>query len=95
MVNPAPEYLERGNTFVVRFLLRSILIKPDHLTDRQKEIMDIISSRNTVNASEILSLLSDNPAERTLRDDLTKLKKLGLIETTSKGRGAVWRLLDG
>ena len=89
---PAPEYLERANTFVVRFLLRPIPIIPDNLTNRQKEVIDIVSSKNTVSASEILSALSDNPAERTLRDDLAKLKKLNLIDTTGKGRGAVWHL---
>lgn len=91
---PAPEYLERANTFVVRFLPRPIPIKLDHLTDRQNEIINIVSSKNTVSASEILSSLSDHPAERTLRDDLAKLKKLGLIETTGKGPGAVWHLVQ-
>jgi len=91
---PEPDYLERGNTFVVRFLPRAIIAKPDTLTDRQKEIIDILSSQKTVSAGEILNSLSDNPADRTLRDDLAKLKKLGLIETKGKGRGAVWLLVQ-
>jgi len=61
-------------------------------TTEDPEIFDILSSQKAVSAGQILNSLSDNPADRTLRDDLAKLKKLGLIETTGKGRGVVWFL---
>ncbi len=46
-------------------------------------VIDILSFQGIVKAAEILNTLSDNPAERTLRDDLTKLKKLVRITLMS------------
>lgn len=90
----APEYVERANTFVVKFLSQAATQQLMTLTTRQQQIFDMISSKQIVTAGEILKLLPDHPAERTLRDDLAKLKKLGMIETQGKGRGANWYLVQ-
>jgi len=91
---PEPEYIERGNTFVVCFLQTHPLPHTTtELTSRQTEIIKILSEKENISASLILASLSDTLAERTLRDDLTKLKKLGLIKSSGKGRGTVWSLM--
>lgn len=41
------------------------------------------------------SRLSAPPADRTLRDDLLHLKRLGLVGSVGHGRGAVWFLKQG
>lgn len=90
---PLPAFIERGNTFVVQFSIKNPSPKPSALTDRQHEIINILSSQKAASATEILKSLSTPPAERTLRDDLAKLKKLNRINATGKGRGTTWFLI--
>ena len=63
------------------------------LTDRQREILDIVSSTDEVPFRRIRERMSDPPADRTVRDDLAFLKGVGLIDSRGFGRGAVWYLV--
>lgn len=63
------------------------------LTDRQREILDIVSSTEDIPFRQIRERLSDPPADRTIRDDLAFLKGMGLIGSKGFGRGAVWYLV--
>ena len=93
--HPRPEFIERAGAVGVRFP-SSGYIAPHRiaydLSDRQREILDIISSTDDVPFREIRDRLSDPPADRTVRDDLAFLKGVGLICSKGFGRGAVWYL---
>jgi ATP-dependent DNA helicase RecG len=62
------------------------------LSARQKEIIFLLTKTNTMTANEIRKLLKEPPAQRTLRDDLSNLKKMGLIDTTGHAKTAIWFL---
>jgi ATP-dependent DNA helicase RecG len=87
-----PEFMEQAGAIGVRFF-PSGYIAPHRialdLTDRQREILQILSSRGMPLRS-IMNELSDPPAKKTVSDDLTRLKHLGLIDSKGHGRGAVW-----
>ncbi len=61
--------------------------KLKNLSKRQVEIINILENSEDLKAAEIMIKLSDSPSERTLRDDLTILKKQGIIGS----RGHAWR----
>lgn len=94
--HPRPEFIERAGSVGVRFLSRGYVpplrIAYD-LTDRQREILDIVSSTDEIPFRQIRERLSDPPADRTIRDDLAFLKGMGLIDSRGFGRGAVWYLV--
>jgi len=65
------------------------------LTQRQQEILRIIAAGQPIALRDILQEMDDPPAPATVRDDLYRLKGLGLIATSGRGRGAVWVLGKG
>lgn len=93
---PEPEFFEQASSFVVRFLSHKYIAPrkvPHHLTDRQINILNLLSESNEGLAfSEIKKLLPNPPADRTLRDDFQNLKLLHLVETKGFGRSARWFL---
>ncbi len=64
------------------------------LTERQREILQLLASVGRKALREIRESLFNPPAIRTLRDDLSHLKKLGLADSSGHGRGAVWFLRE-
>jgi len=93
--HPEPEFGEQAGSVWVRFL-PSGYIAPHRvahdLTDRQREILHVLARAKQFAFREIRQSIDNPPPERTLREDLIHLKKLGLIESEGFGRGAVWRL---
>lgn len=63
------------------------------LTSRHQEIVEILGEKRELKMKEILSLLKNPPAERTLRDDLSFLKSKGLIGFKGHAKSAVWFIL--
>jgi ATP-dependent DNA helicase RecG len=55
----------------------------------------VIGRGRRIPLRQIMASLSHPPAEATVRDDLYHLKRLGLIDSTGRGRGATWFLLPG
>ncbi len=94
--HPEPEFVEEGGAVGVRFLpsgyVAPLRISHD-LTERQREILQAIAEKKKLPLREIRAHLSDLVADRTLQDDLAHLRKLGLIESVGRGRGAYYRLL--
>lgn len=94
--HPHPEFVERSGSVGVRFLSRGytapLRIAYD-LSDRQREILDIVSSIDEIPFRRIRERMSDPPADRTVRGDLSFLKGVGLIDSKGFGRGAVWFLV--
>jgi ATP-dependent DNA helicase RecG len=93
--HPEPEFGEQADSVWVRFL-PSGYIAPHRvahdLTQRQREILQVLAGSTRLAFREIRQSINNPPPERTLREDLIHLKKLGLIEFEGFGRGAVWRL---
>jgi ATP-dependent DNA helicase RecG len=96
--HPEPEFGEQAGSVWVRFL-PSGYIAPHRvahdLTERQREILHVIGRGRRLALREIMSSLSKPPAEATVRDDLYHLKRLGLIDSMGRGRGATWSFVPG
>lgn len=89
---PEPEYMERGTTFVVQLLANPKTQHTDILTARQREILTIITARGSCTTTNILESMKAPPTDRTLRNDLSLLEKLGYVARQGKGRSTTWRL---
>lgn len=93
--HPEPEFGEQAGSVWVRFL-PSGYIAPHRvahdLTDRQREILQVLARSTHLAFRDIRKGINNPPPERTLREDLIHLKKIGLIESEGFGRGASWRL---
>jgi len=91
---PEPEFVENGNTFVVCFHARETHEQKYpmkfNLTPRQQEIVCILSSCEGLSVRDLIIDLSDQPASRTVRDDLAHLKSLGLVGMHKRGPKTVW-----
>ena len=93
--HPEPEFGEQAGSVWVRFL-PSGYIAPHRvahdLTGRQREILQIIATVQSLPFRKIRNELRNPPPDRTLREELLHLKRLGLIDLEGFGRGAVWRI---
>jgi ATP-dependent DNA helicase RecG len=93
--HPEPEFGEQAGAVWVRFL-PSGYIAPHRiahdLTERQREILQVLARSPVLAFRDIREAVTNPPPDRTLREELIHLKRLGLIELEGFGRGAVWRL---
>ena len=93
--HPEPEFLEIAGAVGVRFL-PSGYVAPHRvghdLTDRQRRILQVLAGGKPRPFAGIRAQVDATIAERTLRDDLLHLKRLGLISSRGHGRGATWFL---
>ena len=62
------------------------------LTERQREILDVLATQNEMALSAILKRLSGGPAQRTIQMEMRRLRDVGLVFTTGEGRGVVWSI---
>lgn len=68
----------------------TIVPQVSKLSTRQTEVLTLIQRNNPASLAEIKQGLTAPLAERTLQDDLAKLKKLGFIKVQGRGRSAKW-----
>lgn len=91
--HPEPEFGEQAGSVWVRFL-PSGYIAPHRvahdLTGRQREILQIIADHGPLPLRRIINTMAQPPASATVRDDMYHLKRLGLIDSKGRGRGAEW-----
>jgi len=94
--HPEPEFGEQAGSVRVRFL-PSGYIAPHRvahdLTDRQREILHVLSGKPSMPLREIRSTMDNPPSDRRLREELLHLKKVGLVSSSGHGRGAAWSLV--
>jgi ATP-dependent DNA helicase RecG len=62
------------------------------LTQRQRRLLQALAGRESRAFGQLRAEVAPETPERTLRDDLLHLKRLGLIDSKGMGRGAVWFL---
>ena len=95
---PEPEYIERGNTFVVCFKKQSAFNLPtavlDEMSDRQYRVFLLLKKYSPLKSSEIIEALGLNVTECTLRRDLNGRMDLELIDLRREGQSVVWFLKD-
>ena len=82
--------------FIAKVFFRAVASTPHRLahdlTDRRREILQIIAAHGSVPLREILERISHPPVSVMACNDLYHLKRLELIVSKGYGRGAVWRL---
>jgi len=93
--HPEPEFLEESGAVGVRFL-PSGYIAPHRvvhdLTERQREILQLLARADRLSFSEVREGLHEAPSDRSIRNDLMHLHRLGLARLEGHGRGARWSL---
>jgi ATP-dependent DNA helicase RecG len=93
---PEPEFEEQAGAVVVRFLPSGYhpprRVGHD-LTDRQRQILLIVSDGKEWRFQDIYSRLANPPTDRTVRQDLYLLRQLGLVSGSGRGAGARWQLV--
>lgn len=93
--HPKPQFLEQAGAVGVRFLPSGYIapLRVAHdLTIRQRLILQILSATSQETFGSIKRQVNPDIADRTLRDDLLHLKRLLLIDSIGRGRGATWSL---
>ena len=93
--HPEPEFGEQAGSVWVRFLPSGYtppLRIAHNLTERQRIILHALANSPSLAFRNIQESLENPIPERTLRDDLQHLKRLGLIDSSGRGKGAAWRL---
>lgn len=97
---PEPEFIQYSGGFAVIFKFKEVMgailsEKPPHseLTSRQNEIIEILSKVDDMPLKEIRGHLQNPPAERTLRVDLSELKRIGMISSRGQARFTTWFLI--
>lgn len=93
-----PEFIEDDNTFIVKFNARFSPVKKavitDTLTDRQKEILDILKQKSPLNMQELAEKIPNPPTNVTIRKHLLQLKKMNLIKSIGHAKTAKWKIMD-
>lgn len=88
-----PDFFEQAGSFFVCLWskhYREPLSDESQLTSRQLEIIELLRSSDGLPPSQILSRLSQEISDRTLRTELRELKAKGLIDSTGKGPKTLW-----
>jgi ATP-dependent DNA helicase RecG len=102
--DPEPEFFSDAVQFKVVFKFSTSQKTPvfkinessallENLTERQHEIIVILKNDKYLKAKEIMHKLKKPIIERTLRRELAKLKKLGLINVQGHAHNASWFLI--
>jgi len=93
--HPEPEFGEQAGSVWVRFL-PSGYIAPHRvahdLTERQRGLLQILAQQGPAPLREIRKRLSEPPSDRMIQEDLAHLRRLDLVESKGRGRGAVYCL---
>ena len=99
--HPEPEFIERTGGVCVVLKSKQSIGAPTiyeteeyaRLTDRQKEILNIIKQNKQTTLPEIMDKLTHKAAKRTVQRDLHNLKNFGLIVLKGGTKGAAWEII--
>lgn len=97
---PEPEFEQYSSGFSIVFRFKEPMNSiattnplQHELTARQKEIIAILEGVSEMSLKGISEHLENPPAERTLGEDLTTLKKMGIINSQGQTRSTTWTLI--
>ncbi|MFO7761088.1 MAG: ATP-binding protein [Desulfobia sp.] len=94
--HPEPEFGEQAGAVWVKFL-PSGYIAPyrvaHDLSKRQRELLQVLSKMPAMPLREIRRKMEAPPSDRRLREELLHLKKVGMVSSSGRGRGATWSLV--
>lgn len=97
---PEPEFIQYSGGFAVVFKFKdpmgaTLNLKPVNITitSRQKEIIAILTDIDAMSLKEISEHLQKPPSTSTLREDLTTLKAMGIINSQGQARATTWFLI--
>lgn len=94
---PEPDFGQQVGSTWVRFwrgVESAVQVEWPELSERQAEILGVLSATAAeMPFSAIRAALSTRASERTVRNDLTALRKAGLVSLEGHGRGARWVLV--
>ncbi|MGH9452037.1 MAG: hypothetical protein ACRD11_16120 [Terriglobia bacterium] len=93
--HPAPEFLEAAGDVGVRFVPAGYVAPHKvalDLSERQRLILQALAGGESLSFGELRRRVAPGIADRTLRDDLLHLKRLMVIGSKGRGRGASWHL---
>jgi ATP-dependent DNA helicase RecG len=93
---PEPEFEEQAGELVVRFRpggYHPPLRVSHDLTERQRQILLILSDRRKWKVQVILGQLQNPPGLRALQVDLHMLRDVRLVQTSGRGGNARWWLV--
>jgi len=89
------EFGEQAGSVWVQFL-PSGYIAPHRvahdLTERHRELLQILAQQGPAPLREIRKSLSAPPSDRMIQEDLAHLRRLGMVQSSGRGRGALYRL---
>ena len=97
---PEPEFEEHSGGFVVIFRFKEPMgggrkisdIEKPTLNKRQEKILEILAGGKSLSVKEIFDQLDDVASLRTVKADLSALKKSLLVEQIGKSRAALWKV---
>lgn len=95
---PEPKFEEDSGGLLVKFKFKEAISRQfskdfiEQLNPRQEEILKILKANKSLNANDIFSKLKFSSSLRTVKADLSLLKKRGLIEQQGKGRNTFWKI---
>ena len=90
-----PEFDEQAGSVWIRFLPSGYIAhhRVTHdLTDRQRGLLQVLATSPSMAFRDVKKSIKNPPPDRSLREDLLHLKRLGLVKPEGFGQGAVWRL---
>lgn len=100
---PVPQFSEEVDGFQVRFEFKKSIgpqkaikhteYRPQELTPRQVEIIEVLKKQGSLSTKEILESLATPPKERWLREELTRLVKLGFLKVEGATTSRKWFLI--
>lgn len=90
-----PEFEEIGNSLLIRFLPTRYIppTRVGHdLSGIQRDILQVLSHKGPATSKVVRESLTAEIALRTVLWNLQVLRELGLVDSTTRGRGFVWAL---
>lgn len=93
--HPEPEFGEQAGSVWVKFVASEYVAprRVTHdLTERQREILQILATKPEMALREIRQHLTSSAAERTVQRDLVHLQRVKLVVAWGRGRGATYSL---
>lgn len=105
---PEPKFSEYSGGFSIEFSYQKVfvpfkcedpfaMVLPEcdgKLKIRRREILKILFRGGNLTSTAILSKMKHPPSERTLRNDLAYLQKLGLAARKGAGSNIIWHLMQ-